>query len=386
MILKRVLLIAIAALLLCGCMQMPNATTDTSTETTVPETTAVMATEPYATTAPDPIALLLDTMSIEQKVGQMFLARCPDMGAIEDIIKYHLGGFVLFGRDFEYATPESSRSLIHSYQSVSAVPMLIAVDEEGGYVTRVSCYSAFRDTNFSSPRKLFQQGGMDLIQSVEQEKCQLLYSIGINVNLAPVCDIATDPSAFMYRRSLGQDPQTTADFVTSVADIMSNHKIGCVLKHFPGYGNNADTHTGIAVDTRALAELERNDLMPFAAGIQSRVGAIMMSHIIVSCLDPDHPASLSPAVHKYLREDMGFNGVIVTDDLAMDAISAQYGIGEAAVLAILAGNDLLCSTNYPVEYAAVLDAVNAGRISISLIDSAVYRILSWKSQIGILSF
>jgi beta-N-acetylhexosaminidase len=273
-----------------------------------------------------------------------------------------------------------------SYQNAAKLPLLIAVDEEGGTVNRVSSNPAFRNQKFSSSRNLYAGGGMDWVLYEEHEKCALLTSLGINVNLGPVCDIATDPSAFMYRRSLGQDPQTTADFVTTVADIMSNHKIGCVLKHFPGYGNNADTHTGIAVDTRALAELERNDLMPFAAGIQSRVGAIMMSHIIVSCLDPDHPASLSPAVHKYLREDMGFNGVIVTDDLAMDAICDQYGIGEAAVLAILAGNDLLCSTNYPVEYAAVLDAVNTGRISISLIDSAVYRILSWKSQIGILSF
>lgn len=381
---KHLMISALLVSLLWGCTYNDAlSTTAAPTQTTAAQTTA--ATTHPTTTAPDPIALLLESMSTEEKVGQLFFARCPEEGALEDISKYHLGGFVLFGRDFEYETPETARAKIQAYQAVSKIPLLIAVDEEGGDVTRVSCYQTFRDSRFLSPRNLYDQGSMELIRSTEREKCQLLSSLGINVNLAPVCDIATGRNAFMYRRSLGQDAQTTGEFVTAVTAIMTEHRIGSVLKHFPGYGNNADTHTGIAVDTRPLAELEQADLLPFTAGIRAGCGAIMMSHIIVSSMDESLPASLSPAVHNYLRQDMGFDGVVVTDDLVMDAISDQYGDGEAAVLAVLAGNDLLCSSKYPEQYAAVLDAVNNGRISIALLDGAVYRVLRWKFELGVIA-
>lgn len=387
---KITITVALVTLLICGCQYRPieNMPTTAKADDTTPQTIAVAATTaaPTETEAPtDPIAVLLDCMSLEEKVGQLFLARCPDADAIVDIGKYHLGGYILFGRDFEYESPESIRIKLESCQAASQIPMLIAVDEEGGDVTRVSCFPAFRETRFPSVRRLFDQGGMELLLRTEQEKCALLSRLGINVNMAPVCDITTDPGAFMYTRSLGQDAQTTAQFVSEITDIMAQNQIGCVLKHFPGYGNNNDTHDGVATDTRSLEELESNDLIPFAAGIHSGCDAIMMSHITVSCLDEDYPASLSPAVHKYLREDMGFDGVTVTDDLVMEAITGLYGVGEAAVLAVLAGNDLLCSSNYPEQYTAILDAVNSGRISIALLDSAVYRVLRWKFSLGIIS-
>lgn len=387
---KTTITAALVTLLICGCQYRPteDMPTTAKADDTTPQTIAVAATTaaPTETEAPtDPIAALLDSMSVEEKVGQLFLARCPDTDAIVDIGKYHLGGYILFGRDFEYESPESLRIKLESYQAVSQIPMLIAVDEEGGDVTRVSCFDAFRETRFPSVRRLFDQGGMELLLSTEQEKCALLSSLGINVNMAPVCDITTDPGAFMYARSLGQDAQTTAQFVAEMTDIMAQNRIGSVLKHFPGYGNNSDTHNGIVADTRSLEDLASNDLIPFAAGIRSGCGAIMMSHIIITCMDENNPASLSPAVHKYLREDMDFDGVIVTDDLVMEAITGLYGVGEAAVLAVLAGNDLLCSSNYPEQYTAVLDAVNSGRISTSLLDSAVYRVLRWKFSLGIIS-
>jgi beta-N-acetylhexosaminidase len=165
---------------------------------------------------------------------------------------------------------------------------------------------------------------------------------------------------------------------------MDSNKIGSCLKHFPGYGNNADTHTGIAVDSRSLAELESKDLIPFAAGIRAGADAILVSHTIVEALDPDLPASLSPAVHNYLRNTMGFEGVILTDDLVMQAITDVYGAGEAAVLAVLAGNDLLCSSEYTVQYEAVLAAVLEGRIDIDTLNNAVRRVLQWKIDLGLL--
>ncbi|HIR32130.1 MAG TPA: beta-hexosaminidase [Candidatus Faecousia faecavium] len=378
----------LSLLLLCGCAAQEAAQTSVSTvaPTAAPTTPPTTAPTQRAPTEPeDPIRLMLNQMSLEERVGQLFLARCDANTAVTDLQTYHLGGFVLFAQDFEGQTPDSLREKLTSYQSTAKIPMLIAVDEEGGTVTRVSRYSAFRASPFLSPREYFAQGGMELVVQAEEEKSQLLHDLGISVNLGPVCDLADDPQAFMYQRSMGSDIQTVSDFVTSTVQIMGENSIGSALKHFPGYGNNTDTHTGMAVDSRTLDELAQRDLLPFAAGIQAGCDAILVSHTIVEAFDPSLPASLSPAVHQYLREDMGFSGVILTDDLVMQAITDTYGAGEAAVMAVLAGNDLLCSTEYATQYQAVLDAVLEGRIDIDVLNQAVRHVLQWKIDLGLLN-
>lgn len=331
--------------LLTGCASQPEMPTpNTETEPIVTETKppATEATEP-----PDPLRELLETMTEEEKVGQIFLARFPEENAVEHIRTYHLGGYILFGRDFQDRTPGDIRAVTSNCQSAARIPMLLAVDEEGGTVCRVSAYPAFRWEPYPSPRTLFGQGGMDLVLSMESEKAYLLSSLGLNVNMAPVCDITTASNAFMYKRSLGQDAQTTFDFAAQSAARMDEYHVGAVLKHFPGYGSNGDTHIGSAMDTRTLDQLESADLIPFSAARQHHNAAILMSHNTVTALDPECPVSLSPAAHAYLREEMGFDGVIVTDDLDMDAVRETYGPEESAVLAVLAGNDLLCVTDYP---------------------------------------
>lgn len=381
----KFLSVILCLLLLTGCSPAdPEVTEPAVTETSIPEQTAPATTVPVETVPPDPIREIINGMSLEERVGQLFLARCDDATAVNDAAQYHLGGFVLFGADFRDQTPDSVRTKLTSYQAAARIPLLIAVDEEGGTVTRISQYAAFRETKFPSVRNLYSWGGMDWVLATEEEKCRLLASLGINVNLGPVCDISTDPSAFMYDRSLGKDAQTTAGFVSQTVALMNTYHIGSVLKHFPGYGNNTDTHTGIAVDCRSLAELEVQDLVPFAAGIRANCGAVMVSHTIVDALDMILPASLSPAVHRYLRNEMGFAGVIMTDDLVMQAITDQYGAGEAAVLAVLAGNDLLCSTDYVTQYEAVLDAVLEGRIDIDTLNNAVRNVLEWKMALGLI--
>ena len=369
----------------CGMKSVPAETALPSLPETVPATApAVPETTVPETVPPDPVRQMISDMSLEQRVGQLFLARCNAETAIQDIQQYHLGGLVLFGEDFENQSMESMRQTIAGYQAAAEKPLLIAVDEEGGDVTRISQFPAFRDRRFSSLRKRYDQGGLEGVLAEEEEKCRLLSDLGINVNLGPVCDITTEPEAFMYSRSLGQDAQTTAEVTASTVNLMNAFSIGSVLKHFPGYGNNVDTHTGIAVDTRALSELEERDLVPFTAGIQAGCGAVMVGHIIVEALDRELPASLSPAVHRYLREELGFSGVIMTDDLVMQAITDQYGAGEAAVMAVLAGNDLLCSTEYAVQYQAVLQAVLDGRIDIDVLNSALRNVLEWKISLGLL--
>ena len=384
-------LCALAALLLliAGQLAAPAmAPMEEETETmptepvTVPPAT-VPPTDPPATQPPDPVQARLTAMTTEEKVGQLFLARCPETGAAEAIQNYHLGGLVLFDRDFDSQTPDSLRRKLRDYQSAADIPLLIAVDEEGGTVTRVSSHTAFRASRFASPRELYAQGGMELVLETEREKAQLLGGLGINVNLAPVCDISTQSGAFMYRRSLGQSTEITGQFVAGAVETMQSQGVAAVMKHFPGYGNNADTHVGIATDTRSLESLERADLQPFFDGIAAGGNAILVSHNIVTALDADAPASLSQPVHRYLRLAMGFDGVIMTDDLSMDAITQRYGAGEAAVLAVLAGNDLLCSTDYETQYRAVLDACASGRISDDTLNQAAGNVLRWKQAMGL---
>lgn len=372
---------ATAALLVLVVKNRAPASAENEPEIPVWQETASWETEPVSTV--DPMEELMDSLTQEQKVGQLFLARCPETGAAEAVRQYHLGGFVLFDRDFQGESQESMAQKIMGYQGVSDIPLLIAVDEEGGTVNRVSSHKAFRAYPFPSPRTLYAKGGLELIHNTEAEKAQLLSGLGINVNLAPVCDITTDSGAFMYQRSLGQSPEVTGDFVADTIQTMGRFGVAAVMKHFPGYGNNADTHTGIARDSRDLETLETQDMQPFFAGISAGGGAILVSHTVVEAIDPEYPASLSPLMNRYLRLAMGFDGVIITDDLSMDAIAAQYGTEEAAVLAVLAGNDLLCSTEFEAQYSAVLKACRSGRISEETLNEAVEHVLRWKTQMGL---
>lgn len=369
--------------LLCGCASestpLPQAI---ETQPSQPKDQSAMA--PLVPEATDTIGNLIAYMSLEERVGQLFLARCDEVLAQEHIRQYHLGGYLFFSEDFEGETPDSFRAKITDYKAAADVPMLFAVDEEGGTVTRISRHPAFRGSRFPAPGDAYAQGGLEGALTQEEEKCALLTSLGLNVNLGPVCDLTDDPEAFMYQRSLRQDAETTATYISAAVLLTQACGVGSVLKHFPGYGNNSDTHTGIAVDSRPLSQLEGKDLLPFAAGFDAGCGAILVSHTIVEALDPELPASLSPEVHRYLRQNMNFSGVIMTDDLMMEAVAAEYGIGEAAVLAVLAGNDLLISTDYPVQYDAVLRAVLDGRISIDILNAAVRNVLEWKTDLGLL--
>ena len=388
---KKILPILLSILLFTGCGVLPSEIpTEFPKETTLeplpPETTQPASTPAFSPSQPrDVVERILGEMTIEDRVGQILLARCNAETALSDIETYHLGGFVLFGADFENDTPESFRKKADSYQAASPVPMILSVDEEGGDVTRISRYSAYRASKFPSLRKSWKAGGLAQILEIEEEKCALLISLGINVNLGPVCDISNDADAFMYNRSLGQSAETTAQVVSDILRGYHANGVGTVLKHFPGYGNNADTHVGLAVDSRSLEELEKRDLIPFSAGIDVGAGAILVSHNIVEALDGTLPASLSPAVHSYLRDTMGFEGVILTDDLYMQAITDEYGVEEAAVLAVLAGNDMLCVTEYAQQYNAILEAVYSGRIPYETLDNAARNVLNWKKSLGLLS-
>ena len=330
----------------------------------------------------DKVEKILKDMTLKGKIGQLFLADCP-ADAAAAAKAYHPGGYVLFASSFQGETPASVKRTIEGYQKASKIPMLIAVDEEGGTVTRVSRFKAFRSAKFPSPQAVFKAGGWAGIREDAQEKAKLLKPLGVNVNLAPVADLPASAKSFIYGRSFGTDAALTSKYVTAVVRESRKAGLGAVLKHFPGYGDNGDTHTGIETDDRTLSAFENRDYLPFKAGIKAGAQAVLVNHNIVKALDAKLPASLSPAVHRALR-GLGFDGVVMTDDLAMGAITGAYGQAEAAVLAVEAGNDMLITGDLKTCARAVYAAVQSGRVREARIDQSVRRILKWKQQLGLI--
>ena len=331
----------------------------------------------------DKITKMLDNMSVEEKVGQMFMVRVPKENADKRVSEYHLGGYIMFGRDFDNKTKEEVINNIASWQEASDIPMLIGVDEEGGTVNRISTNTEFRSEPFKSSQELYKEGGFDLIYEDTITKANFLKELGINVNFAPVVDVSTNPDDYIYKRSFGKNANLTSEYAEVVVRAMKESNIASVLKHFPGYGNNTDTHTGIAIDNRTLETFKESDFLPFEAGIKAGANIVLVSHNIVTNIDPDNPASLSTRVHEILRNDLGFAGVIITDDLYMDAISKNYD-SSVAVLAILAGNDLICTTDFESQIPKVIAAVEDGTISIDRINESVRRILELKLELNLI--
>ncbi len=337
------------------------------------------------TTKEEIVESILSSMTVEEKVGQMFYVRCPDTDAVNTVEKYNLGGYILFGKDFKGKTKSQVQSAINKYQNKADIPLLIGVDEEGGTVVRVSSNPNLRSTPFLSPKDTYAKGGWSAVKLDAQEKADLLLSLGINVNMAPVCDIVSNKNSFMYDRSFSSEKKMVKKFVKQTVTISKSNDLGTVLKHFPGYGNNEDTHTGIAYDNRAYSKFENKDFKPFITGINNGADCVLVAHNIVKCMDKKYPASLSKKVHNILRDELNFDGVIMTDDLSMDAIENYTNGEDAAVRAVKCGNDIICCTDVATQYPAVLKAVQNGDISIKKIDNAVRRILNWKYDLGLLS-
>ena len=198
----------------------------------------------------------MSTMSTDEKIGQLFLVRVPASNAQNIVSQYQFGGYILFGRDTENKTKDELINNIKSYQSISKIPLLIATDEEGGIVVRVSNNSNLASEAFKSPQELYNEGGYNLIKQDTITKGNLLSSLGINVNLAPVADVSTNASDYIYSRSFGKDATQTSKYISTIICASHETSTSFVMKHFPGYGNNADTHTGISTDNRTLESFE----------------------------------------------------------------------------------------------------------------------------------
>ncbi len=324
----------------------------------------------------------LETMSLDEKIAQILLVRYPDSNAAEILKKYQIGGYIFFEKDLKNKTREEVQNMIQKLQQVAKIPILTAVDEEGGTVVRVSSNPNLAKERFKSPKELYNAGGFSKIEQDTIEKSVLLHDLHLNLNLAPVVDVSTNSNDYMYNRTLGENTELTSTYAKTVIKASKGTKVSYTLKHFPGYGNNSDTHQGNAIDNRSLQEIQSNDLPPFKAGIEAGAEAILVSHNTVTSIDPNNPASLSPSIHNLLRNDLNFTGIIMTDDLAMGATSA---IDNAIVRAILAGNDLIITTDYEEGINLIKKAIKDGTISEDLIDKLSFRVLAWKYYKGLIN-
>lgn len=307
----------------------------------------------------------LKELSQKEKIGELFLLRYPDK---LNKVNY-VGGYVFYAKDFKNKSKSSITKMITSLQENRNIKLLTAVDEEGGTVTRLSHIA-----KFSSPQELYKEGGFSKIEEDTINKSKLLEELGLNLNLAPVVDISTNKDDYIYKRTLGEDEVLTSKYAKTVIEASKNYNVSYTLKHFPGYGNNIDTHYNSSLDTRTYEELVNKDLLPFEEGIKSGAEAILVSHNIVSALTND-PASLSIIIHNLLRKNLNFKGIVITDDISMKAVSEN---NDSTLKALLAGNNLIITSNFQESYSEISKALQDNIIPEEYLDYLVLRNLAWK--------
>lgn len=330
---------------------------------------------------PDPIDELLNSMTLTEKIGQMVMIGIHGTDVDEDSLymlnQFHFGGVILFQRNLD--SLEQTARLASNLQSKAneKVPLFIAIDEEGGRVSRLGHLIE----SAPSQQSLGQSGSLDEAKLWSSRTSQNLKSIGINVNFAPVADVGNDS------RDFGSDPKLVADFVDAAAQSYEDSGVIYCLKHFPGIGLGVvDSHEEISSINASLDDLFNVDLVPFKRVIDKHPHdrfMIMATHIKFPALDNDNSASLSPNVlTKLLRERLGFDGIIITDDLEMGAAAKHNLFREVGVKAIAAGADIaLICHEYAHEqsvYLGILEAVKRGEISEERINQSVRRILRAK--------
>lgn len=357
-------------------------------ETSVPVITAEPAPTPPPAPAEtvDPIETLLDRMTVEEKVGQLLIAgmegTTPGADAQAAITDYRVGGIILFKRNVE--TVEQLTALTDGLKELnqnSEIPLFLGIDEEGGLVSRMPDEL----TDLPSMYEFGKTGDPTLTYTVGRVLADLCRNQGINLNFAPVLDVWSNPdNTVIGRRAFGTDAETVITMGLPVMEGLQDYGVIPVVKHFPGHGDTlVDSHEALPVVDKTVDELWELELKPFADAVEAGADAVMVGHILERGIDPDHPASLSYAVvTELLRGELGFTGVVCTDDLTMGAISSQWGMGEAAVLAVEAGDDLLLvchgADNLTSARQALLDAVAEGRITEERLDESVRRILLLK--------
>ena len=391
-------LLFLIVFLLAACSSQTPA--EPTPEAAAPTPSAAPTPTPEPTPTPDPAAELLAGMTVEQKVSQLLVAGIDGLEPGEDgeqaVADYQVGGVILFGRNVESA--EQLTALTNGLKELNGdyVPLFLSVDQEGGRVDRMPPEVADLPAAYQFGQIADPDQRMDACFALGQALAAQCAAFGFNLDFAPVMDIWSNPdNTVIGDRAFGSDLESATYAANETAWGILSGGVIAAAKHFPGHGDTAvDSHYGLPVVDKSVEELLAFELVPFRQAIEntcvygayagdSAIPVMMVSHILMTAIDPDHPASLSePVVTGLLREELGFDGVVCTDDLTMAAVSDSCGMGEAAVLAVEAGCDLLLvcheADNLTAARDALLEAVDSGRISAERLDESVYRILSLK--------
>ena len=331
---------------------------------------------------------ILAGMSTHEKVCQLFLLRpealtgtafTADPAVWQSALEAYPVGGVFFAAS-NLSGIDGTANAIAAMQTASSIPLFIAVDEEGGAVARVA--STLGTTAFSPMYSYRDQGTATAYENARTIASDIA-PLGFNLDFAPVADVWTNPAnTVIGTRAYSDEPGEAAALVAAAVEGFAEGGVLSVLKHFPGHGDTAeDSHIGLAMNSKSLAELYDCELKPFMAGLEAGADMVMTGHILLPALDAETPASLSYAVTtELLRNELGFNGVVVTDALEMGALAA-YSDAEIAVRAIEAGADLLLA---PVDAFAAMEAVE-NNIPTARLDESVLRILLLKLEKGIIA-
>ncbi|KAL1968346.1 hypothetical protein VTN77DRAFT_1875 [Rasamsonia byssochlamydoides] len=334
----------------------------------------------------------MPSSALRRKVGQLFAVGFHGLTPSEEIksliSEYGVGAVILFKRNIDDAAQLQALTLALQQEARNAGhkhPLFIAIDQENGLVTRISPPLAAQQPGSMT---LGATGSTDSAYAVGKATGETLDFFGINMNYAPDCDINSEPlNPVIGVRSPGDDPDFVGRFTSAIAKGLRESHIVPSVKHFPGHGDTAvDSHYGLPVITKTRDELEKCELVPFRRAVAEGIEAVMTAHISLPSIgDGKLPATLSPDALNILREDMKYDGMVITDCLEMDAIRATYGTVEGAMLALKAGSDsiMICHT-YDVQVAAidrVCQAVESGEISLERIDESLRRVTALKKRV-----
>lgn len=391
---KNRIIYVLFTLLLFSCRTTTENNID-NTDNPVIETPRPVKTEP---TEVEIINNIIDSMTLEEKIGQLFIFQIrnnfdgsPRTAVNENLVnflnKYKPGGVILFSQNVR--DNRQVEKLISDLQATADIPLFIGVDEEGGIVSRLGKEPRVDVTHLPSALKIGNKNNPELGYNTGLVLGRELRALGINMDMAPVADVNTNPkNPVIGNRTYSADPHKAGKMVERVIEGFHVHDIASIIKHFPGHGDTSlDTHFGTVVSPHSRERLESIEFIPFRYGIDAGADAIMTAHIVMAGISSSElPATLNPEIITgIIREDLEYQGIIITDALDMGAISQNYSSSETAVLGIKAGIDiLLIPNNQPKAYKALLDAVLNREISEERIDESVFRILKVKRDRNIL--
>lgn len=371
----------------------PSSQSTAPTATPTPEPTPSTTPEPTPTLPPDPAEELLADMTLREKVCQLFVVQPSAITGVSSVTaagettrqaleRYPVAGLLYDTSNL--VTMEQTRTMLANVQSYTKIPLILTCDEEGGRVTRLMHTIG---TTYIGPMLNYKDQGPDKAAENAKTIAADLISCGFNMDLAPVADVWSNPqNTAIGDRAYSDDFQQAAQLVAAAVGGFHEGGVACTLKHFPGHGDtSADSHYGSVYVYKTLDELRAAELLPFQAGIEAGADAVMMGHLIIADVD-DQPALLSyQIVTELLREELGFDGVVITDSLEMQAMTNHYGSGDIAVGAIQAGVDLLlCPQDLDEAIDALIEAVEEGAITQERLDESVLRVLRLKISRGII--